>query len=74
MKIEGRLHKQRICIGSYPLFVPEISGFKRMVFKKGSKTRRKRRGERGHPCLVPLVMGKGSERTPLSLIWADGVE
>lgn len=34
--------------------------------------REKRSGDRGHPCLVPRCMGKGSALYPAYLIWAVG--
>lgn len=48
-------------------------GFNRMWHKKGSKESAKRRGDKGHPCLVPLAIGNGFDRTPLALTLADGV-
>lgn len=38
----------------------------------GSNVRIKRRGERGHPCLVPLEMRIGSDREPFTLTCAEG--
>lgn len=40
---------------------------------RGSIARAKSRGERGQPCLVPLVRGKKSELLPGSLIRVCGL-
>lgn len=51
-----------------------ISGFSLTWHRKGSRDSAKRRGESGHPCRIPLVIGNESKVTPLALILADGSE
>lgn len=50
-----------------PTSIPITSGFRRIVHRKGSSDRAKRRGDRGQPCRVLFVILKGSDRTPLAL-------
>lgn len=49
-----------------------MSGLERICWAKGSMARAKRIGDRGHPCLVPRCMGKGSDLYSAHLIWAVG--
>lgn len=48
-------------------------GFCLTWHRNGSRDNAKRRGESGHPCLVPFVNGNESEVTQLALTLAVGV-
>lgn len=41
---------------------PLMVGFPLSLWRKGSKVRMKIKGDRGHPCLVPLDTEKASDR------------
>lgn len=41
--------------------MPKMLGLDRTLSASGSISRLKMRGDRGHPCLVPLEIEKGSD-------------
>lgn len=57
-----------------PIEIPCMSGFNLIVDRKGSREKANNRGDKGHPCLVPFVIGKGLDKTPFAFTCAVGVE
>lgn len=65
----------KLILWSVPLWgITVISGSDLILDAKGSISRAKISGERGHPCCVPLVILKGVERVPPVSTIADGLE
>lgn len=54
------------------VLIPCMSGLSLSLRRNGSRVSTKRIGDRGHPCLVLLRMGKASDRVPLTLTLAEG--
>lgn len=52
--------------------IPVIVGEDLILSARGSIERAKIRGDRGHPCCVPLVMGKWYEKKTVVKTEADG--
>lgn len=59
----------RCCSGT-----PWMSGWDLMAKARGSKLRIKSKGDRGQPCLVPLLRGKVCDRWEDSCTWEEGFE
>lgn len=57
-----------------PTGSPRMCGFSFILLRNGSRDRAKRRGKRGHPCLVPFPIGKGGESRPFAFTCAIGLE
>lgn len=53
--------------------IPLMSQLSVSLRRKGSRVSIKRMGDRGHPCLVPLRIGKASDGVPLTLTLAEGL-
>lgn len=51
----------RLILKLLPLVYPFISMLFLILWAKGSMARANNRGDRGQPCLVPLLRGKNSE-------------
>ncbi len=56
---------RNILCSCWPAITPLIFGLLRIAIANGSKTNAKMRGERGHPCLVPLCNSNRDDTMPL---------
>lgn len=54
--------------------IPWIKGWVLIFSASGSMTKAKTNGDRGHPCLVPLVIQKFLENMPSVYTYAEGEE
>lgn len=64
-------NKPNLCT-SWPMVIPLISGEERIYSAKGSIGRENISGDKGQPCLVPLVKEKFLDSIPVEKMFAVG--
>ena len=56
----------------FPTGMPYTSSCCLICSASGSRAKENNKGLSGHPCLIPLARGKGSDRMPLVITHAEG--
>lgn len=71
VSIMSSANKPNLCT-SWPMVIPLISGEERIYSAKGSIARENISGDKGQPCLVPLVKEKFLDSIPVEKMFAVG--